>query len=80
MYYSAGMSKMIQIRNVPEEVHTELKLRATRAGMSLSEFLNGQLERLVAYRPLDELLVETGHEPSLRRGEAADAVRAGRGR
>ncbi|HEY5684390.1 MAG TPA: hypothetical protein VIY70_03365, partial [Acidimicrobiia bacterium] len=34
------MSKMIQIRNVPEDIHRELKMRAARAGMSLSDFLN----------------------------------------
>ena len=33
------MSKMIQIRNVPDEVHQELKVRATKAGMSLSQYL-----------------------------------------
>ncbi|MDX2343819.1 MAG: antitoxin [Acidimicrobiia bacterium] len=72
------MSKMIQIRNVPDEIHREIKIRAARAGMSLSEFLNAELARLVAHRPLDEILTELGNEPSLRRGEAADAVRAGR--
>jgi len=33
------MSKMIQIRNVPDELHRELRIRAAKAGMSLSEFL-----------------------------------------
>lgn len=69
---------MIQIRNVPDDVHRELKVRAARAGMSLSDFLNGELSRLVAHRPLDELVAEIGNEPSLRRGESAGAVRAGR--
>lgn len=69
---------MIQIRNVPEDIHRELKVRASRAGMSLSDFLNAELERLVAHRPLGELVAEMGTEPSLRRGEAAAAVRAGR--
>ena len=78
MYYIAGVSKMIQIRNVSDEVHRELRVRAARAGMSLSEFLKAELERIVAYQPLDELVPEAGHQPSLRPGEAADAVRAGR--
>jgi plasmid stability protein len=72
------MSKMIQIRNVRDDVHRELKIRAARAGMSLSDFLNAELERLVAHRPLGELLAETDATPSLRKGEAAAAVRAGR--
>jgi antitoxin FitA len=29
----------IQIRNVPEDVHRTLKVRAAKAGMSLSEYL-----------------------------------------
>ena len=73
-----GMSKMIQIRNVPDEVHRELKVRAAQAGMSLSDFLNSELARLVARRPLHELLEAA--DPSLQPGEAAAAVGAGRDR
>lgn len=39
------MSKMIQIRNVPEELHRKLKARAALEGMSLSDFLLSDLER-----------------------------------
>ena len=74
------MSKMIQIRNVPDDVHRELKVRAARAGMSLSEFLNAELARVVAHRPLGELVADLGHEPALESGEAAAAVREGRRR
>ena len=52
--------------------------RAARAGMSLSEFLKAEWARLAAYQPLDELVGRAGQEPTLRRGEAARAVRAGR--
>ena len=44
------MSKMIQVRNVPESVHATLKSRAAREGMSLSDFIKRELER-VAERP-----------------------------
>jgi len=30
---------MIQIRNVPPELHRKLKVRAAEAGMSLSDYL-----------------------------------------
>jgi plasmid stability protein len=80
MHYVEGVTKMIQIRNVPDEVHRELKVRAAQAGMSLSDFLNVELARVVAHRPLDELVAELGHEPTLKGGEAATAVRAGRRR
>ena len=49
------MSKMIQIRNVPDELHRRLKARAANAGMSLSDYLLGEI-RSVAERPtLEEL-------------------------
>ena len=44
------MSKMIQVRDVPESVHGTLKARAAREGMSLSDFIKRELER-VAERP-----------------------------
>ncbi|MDX1396546.1 MAG: hypothetical protein R3195_19350 [Gemmatimonadota bacterium] len=37
--------KMIQIRNVPEVLHRELKARAALAGQSLSEYLLEILRR-----------------------------------
>jgi plasmid stability protein len=33
------MGKMIQLRNVPPELHRKLKSRAALAGMSLSDYL-----------------------------------------
>lgn len=44
------MSKMIQIRNVPDALHRRLKSRAALAGMSLSEYLLQEL-RHAAARP-----------------------------
>ena len=37
------MSKMIQIRNVPDELHRQLKVRAAEEGMSLSDYIKKQL-------------------------------------
>ena len=45
--------KMIQIRNVPEELHRKLKARAAQAGMSLSDYLLREI-RLVAEQPTVE--------------------------
>jgi hypothetical protein len=44
------MSKMIQVRDVPEHVYGTLKSRAAREGMSLSDFIKRELER-AAERP-----------------------------
>lgn len=44
------MSKMIQVRNVPDALHRTLKARAAMAGMSLSDYLLAEI-REVAERP-----------------------------
>lgn len=48
--HAYSMGGMIQIRNVPEELHRLLKARAATAGLSLSEFLLREL-RPLAHRP-----------------------------
>lgn len=47
------MSKMIQLRNVPDELHRKLKSRAAQAGMSLSDYLIAEIRRS-AERPTVE--------------------------
>lgn len=44
------MSKMIQLRNVPDALHRSLKARAAMAGMSLSDYLLSEI-REIADRP-----------------------------
>jgi plasmid stability protein len=44
------MSKMIQLRNVPDALHRSLKARAAMAGMSLSDYLLAEIKE-VAERP-----------------------------
>lgn len=44
------MGILLQIRDVPEDVHRILKARAAEAGVSLSEFVRQELAR-VATRP-----------------------------
>ena len=50
------MSKMVQIRNVPDTLHRKLKARAADAGRTLSDYLMTELERLVARPTQDEML------------------------
>jgi plasmid stability protein len=40
------MARVIQIRNVPEALHRGLKARAATMGMSLSDYLLGELEEI----------------------------------
>lgn len=50
------MSKMIQIRNVPDAVHREVKSRAAKAGMSLSDYLLKQVIRSLDTPPVEDVL------------------------
>ena len=43
------MSKMIQVRNVPDQLHRRLKIKAAERGMTLSDYLVAEL-RLIAER------------------------------
>jgi plasmid stability protein len=49
-YNAISMSSMIQIRNVPDALHRELKVRAAQTGMTLSDYLLAELQAL-AVRP-----------------------------
>lgn len=49
------MSMMIQIRNVPDELHRRLKARAALAGLTLSGYLLKEICRAAERPTLDEL-------------------------
>jgi plasmid stability protein len=49
------MAKMIQIRNVPDELHRLLKARASSKGLSLSEYLLAEIRRSAERPTLHEL-------------------------
>ena len=48
--HATHMSRMIQVRNVPDTLHRTLKARAAMAGMSLSDYLLAEI-REIAERP-----------------------------
>ncbi len=75
------MAAMIQVRNVPDALHRELKSRAALAGMSLSDYLLGEI-RQVAERPtLDELRARLGRRSAANLATApAEVLRAERDR
>ena len=50
------MSKMIQVRNVPDTLHRKLKARAAVAGQSLSDYLLAELGRVAARPTRGEML------------------------
>jgi plasmid stability protein len=49
------MSKMIQIRDVPDEVHRTLKVRAAAEGLSLSDYIKRDLEELSKQATIEEV-------------------------
>lgn len=70
--------KMIQIRNVPDDLHRSLKVRAAREGTTLSELILRELPR-VANRPSpEEVLERVRSHGSVGGPPAADLIRAER--
>ena len=50
------MAKIIQIRNVPDDLHRKLKARAAMAGMSLSEYLLREVRHIAEKPTMEEML------------------------
>jgi plasmid stability protein len=50
------MSKMVQIRNVPDALHRTSKVRAADSGQTLSDYLLAELERVAARSMRHEML------------------------
>ena len=75
------MGVMIQIRNVPETLHRELKSRAALVGMSLSDYLLTEM-RQVAERPsMEQLRARLENRPASTLSQSpADAIRIERDR
>ena len=60
------MSKMIQVRNVPEKLHRELVRRARKGGQTLTDYIRGILEREVARPTMDEVLERIRKRPRVK--------------
>ena len=54
--HADNMSRMVQIRNVPDALHRKLKARAAHSGQTLSDYLLAELERLAARPTREEML------------------------
>lgn len=73
------MSRMIQIRNVPDSVHRKVKARAAEAGMTLSDYLLAEVERIVALPTREEMLARLHARGRVTlRTPAADIIRSDR--
>jgi plasmid stability protein len=75
------MPSMIQIRNVPDSLHRELKVRAAQSGMTLSDYLLDELRALAVRPTMREWLAASERWEPVPVAEApADAVAEERAR
>ena len=76
------MAKMIQVRNVPDRLHRELRRRARLRGQTLTAYIEEILEQEVASPPREEVFARIrSREPvDLPAGMIADWIREERGR
>lgn len=69
------MSKMIQVRNVPDKLHRELTRRAKARGQALTEYIQDLLEREVARPAAAEVFDRIERRPAVTLGRpAADLI------
>ncbi len=59
------MSTMIQILNVPSDLHPKIKARAALAGTSMSDDLLGEIRRTVERPTREEVLDRIAQLPTL---------------
>ena len=73
------MSKMIQLRNVPDLLHRQLKARAALAGMPLSDYLIREVRKIAAYPSAEEMRERLSRrEPYRGKTSPSELVRAER--
>jgi plasmid stability protein len=79
--YACHMSKMIQLRNVPDSLHRRLKARAALEGLSLSDYLLREIGRVAERPTLEEIKERLRHRAAvLPTISPAEAVREERER
>jgi plasmid stability protein len=57
------MPKMVQIRNMPDDLHQKLKIRAAKQGVSLSDLLLHMAEREANQLTIEELTARIRARP-----------------
>jgi plasmid stability protein len=73
------MPKIIQVRDVPDDVHRALKARAAAEGRTLSDLVRAELLELAERPSLATMLRRLAEREPVTTGESSvDAVRAGR--
>ena len=65
---------MIQIRNVPDDLHRTLKVRAAQAGMTLSDYLLFEIEQIAERPTLAEMMERLRQREPVELDEAPDVT------
>ena len=68
------MTKMIQIRNVPDDLHRRLKVRAAQEGMTLSDYLLLEVEQIAEKPTLRELMERLKQREPVELDEPPEAI------
>ena len=75
------MPKMVQIRNVPDDLHRKLKSRAAREGLTLSDLLLREARRIAEQPTMEEMLERLLSRPRVKlRTPPAQVIREERDR
>lgn len=70
------MARNLQVRDIPDNLHRELKRRAKARGVPLTDYVQGILEREVARPPAEEVFARVRNRPAVDLGRpAAEIIR-----
>jgi hypothetical protein len=72
--------KMLQIRNVPDDVHRALKERAAREGTTMSELVLRELPRVASGPTSEQVLARIRQRSAVGGAPAADLIAGERDR
>lgn len=76
------MSKMIQVRNVPDDLHRQLKIRAAAAGMTMSDYIKRELDVRTRKSTIAEIIARREAQGRRSTGtvqQTVDIIREARG-
>jgi plasmid stability protein len=68
------MARNLQVRDIPDKLHRELKRRAKARGQALTDYVQGILEREVARPPAEEVFERIRKMPPVDLGRPASEI------
>lgn len=68
------MSTMVQLRNVPDDVHRKLKARAAGEGLTMSDYVLREVRKVLERPTREELLARLAARPVRRLRPSPTAV------